>query len=64
MRCTKPENIRVTSIKKKTLSLEWDAPKDMGDFQKLLHYLILFAVDGADKNQVATCIYSSSSHGN
>jgi len=23
----------------------------MGDFQKLLHYLILFAVDGADKNQ-------------
>ena len=52
MKCTKPENIRVMNKKRKTLSLVWDAPKDMGDLQKFLHYLILIAEDGDDKNQV------------
>ena len=52
MKCTKPENISVVSKKRKMLSLEWDAPNDMGELQKFLHYLILIAEDGADKNQV------------
>ena len=42
------------SIKKRTVTLVWDVPKDMKMLQiaGLIHYVISFAADGADKNQV------------
>lgn len=46
VKCTKPVNIRMNNLKRRTLSLTWDAPKDMGEYTKLLHYKIVYAADG------------------
>ena len=52
VKCTKPENVRLDNSKRRTLSLVWDYPRNMGDYTKLLLYKILHAADGCNTNKV------------
>jgi len=53
VKCTKPENVRVDNSKKRTLSLIWDIPRNMGDFKRFLMYKILQIEDGSNNTKVS-----------
>ena len=45
----------MNNLKRKTLSLIWDTPEDMGGYTKLLRYEILHAADGAIHSNQVKC---------
>ena len=53
VKCTKPENVRVDNSKRRTLSLIWDRPRNMGDYKLTLMYKILQTADGSNNTKVS-----------
>ncbi|XP_068710871.1 uncharacterized protein [Montipora foliosa] len=51
VKCTKPENIYVITEKRRTLSLMWNAPKDMRDFTSFLTYFLVITLGDTGKNK-------------
>ncbi|XP_073239312.1 receptor-type tyrosine-protein phosphatase F-like [Porites lutea] len=60
VRCTRPENIHLRSLKRKTLSLVWDAPKVDIIINVSPYYWLLIAEGGADKNKTIGPLVKSS----